>query len=267
MKKNSILLSLIAIPFLVGCGGGSSDTTVAIAMAKISGTVPGTLIEAFCEDGTYVQVTSTQNGTSKHPFEIIIPQNTNCKLVMTTNENNDTTRIITPIGFIQGTATGSTLTINANVDLSHIPLALNYADVNDTNGDHVVDQPLLVDLNNSTNIGINNTPVYDTDRNGYIDAYEDDDDDGIVNAYEDDDNDGEYNIYDDDDNDNTPDYIEDDDNDGTPNYRDDDDDNDSPDYIEDDDNDGIPNNIDDDDDDDDDDHDYDDDDNTPDLDI
>jgi hypothetical protein len=275
MKKNSILLSLIAIPFLVGCGGGSSDTAsiVTATMAKITGTVPGTLIEAFCEDGTYVQVTSTQNGTNQHPFEIEIPQNTNCKLVMTTNENNDTNRVITPIGFIQGTATGSTLTINGNVDLSYIPLALNYADVNDSNGDHVVDQALHVDLNNSTNIGVNNTPVYDTNNNGDIDAYEDDDNDGIVNAYEDDDNDGEYNIHDDDDNDNTPDYIEDDDNDGTPNYRDDDDDNESPDYIEDDDSDGIPNNIDDDDDDDDDngddnsDNDYDDDEQTPDLDI
>ncbi|PHS32237.1 MAG: hypothetical protein COA92_06935 [Sulfurovum sp.] len=261
MKKNSILLSLIAIPFLVGCGGGSSDATAALATSKISGTVPGTLIEAFCEDGTYVQVTSTQNGTSQHPFEIEIPQNTNCKLVMTTNENNDTTRVITPIGFIHGTATGSTITINGDINLSHIPLALNYADVNDTNGDHVVDQALYVDLNNSTNIGVNDTPVFDTDRNGYIDAYDDDDDDGRVNAYEDDDNDGEYNIHDDDDNDDHPDYMEDDDKDGYINHRDDDDDNGYADYTEDDDDDGLANHIDDDDDNDgikDDDDDYDD---------
>ncbi len=251
MKKNSILLSLIAIPFLVGCGGGSSDTTLASTTAKISGTVPGTLIEAFCEDGTYVQVSSTQNGTSQHPFEIEIPQNTNCKLVMTTNENNDSTRVITPIGFIHGTTTGSTITINGDINLSHIPLELDYNNTIDTNGDHVVDQALHVDLNNSTNIGVNNTPVFDTDRNGYIDAYDDDDNDGKVNAYEDDDNDGKYNIHDDDDNDDHPDYMEDDDKDGYINHRDDDDENDYPDYIEDYDNDGKPNHLDDDDDDDD----------------
>ncbi|MCF6244909.1 MAG: hypothetical protein L3J43_07710 [Sulfurovum sp.] len=247
MKKNTILLSLIAVPFLVGCGGGSSDTTAAVATAKISGTVPGTLIEAFCEDGTYVQVASTQNGTNQHPFELNIPQNTNCKLVMTTNENNDTTRVITPIGFINGTTTGSTITMNGDINFFHIPLELDYNNANDADGDHVIDQPLQVDLNNSTNIGINNTSVYDTDKNGHIDAYDDDDNDGRVNAYEDDDNDGTENIHDDD-NDDKPDYLEDNDKDGELNHRDDDDDNGHADYTEDTDDDGIPNHIDDDDD-------------------
>ena len=249
MKKRTILLSLATIPLLIACGGSTAATTsAATATSKISGTVPGTLIEAFCEDGTYVQVSSTQNGTTQHPFEIEVPQNINCKLVMTTNEDNDSTRVITPIGFIKGTATGSTLSLNGDINLSHIPLALDYDSGYDADGDHVMDQPLHVDLNNSTNVNINDTSVYDSDNNGHIDAYDDDDKDGTVNAYEDDDHDGKYNIHDDDDNDDHPDYIEDDDKDGYINHRDDDDNNDTPDYLDDDDNDGINNHEDDDDD-------------------
>ena len=253
MKKNTILLSLIAVPFLIGCGSDSSDTltnTQPTATSKISGTVPGTLIEAFCEDGTYVQVSSTQNGTNQHPFEIEVPQNTNCRLVMTTNEYNDTTRVITPIGFIHGTVTGSTISLSGDINLSHIPLELDYTNVSDSDGNHVVDNDHYVNLNNATNASVNSTSVFDMNRNGYIDVYEDDDNNGRVNAYEDDDNDGRYNIHDDDDDDKYPDYIEDDDNDDKYNYQDDDDDNSYPDYIEDYDNDGKPNFLDDDDNDD-----------------
>ena len=251
MKKNSIVLSIVALSFLTGCGGGGDTTTsttptTAVATSTISGTVPGTLIEAFCEDGTYVQVTSTQNGTAQHPFTLTIPQNTNCKLVMTTNENNASTRVITPIGFVNGTATGTSITITGDVNLSHVPLALDPALVSDANGDKVVDTPLPVDLNGTGNANITNVAVFDADKNGHIDAYDDDDDDGTVNAYEDDDSDGVENIHDDDDSDHTPDYMDDDDNDGKMNHRDDDDNNDSPDYIEDDDNDGVLNHIDDD---------------------
>lgn len=250
MKKNSIVLSIVALSFLVACGGGTSttDTTTAVATSTISGTVPGTLIEAFCEDGTYVQVTSTQNGTAQHPFELTIPQNTNCKLVMTTNENNATNRVITPIGFVSGTATGTSITITGDINLSFVPLELEYANAIDTDGDHVVDQSLQIDLNGTTNVSLTNVSVQDSDANGHIDAYDDDDDDNIVNAYEDDDNDGVENIHDDDDSDHAPDYMEDDDNDGVMNHRDDDDSNDKPDYIEDDDNDGQANHVDDDDD-------------------
>ena len=246
MKKNMILLSLITVPLLVGCGGGSSTTGIVANndVAKISGTVPGTLIEAYCDDGTYVQVTSTQNGTDQHPFELSIPQNTKCKVVMTTNENDPINRVITPIGYVQGTATGTTLSLTGDIDLGNVPLALSPSDINDTNNDQVSDTSLDVVLDTS-NATLSNTSVQDTDNDGTVDAYNDDDNDGVVNAYEDDDNDGKENIYDDDDQDKTPDYLEDDDNDGKINHRDDDDQNNQPDYTEDDDNDGKANHIDD----------------------
>lgn len=250
MKKN-ILLSLVAIPFIIGCGGGDSidssvDTTVDTAsLAKITGTVPGTLIEAFCDDGSYSQVSSTDNDTNEHPFEIEVPVNTNCKLIMTTNENDDLNRIITPIGFVNGDISGSTIVLNDDIDLGNIALELDYESANDVDGDHVVDAPYEVEVEIES---INDDSVQDYDNDGSIDAYDDDDNDDIVNAYEDDDNDGTYNIYDDDDNDDTPDYLEDDDDDGEFNHTDDDDNDDTPDYVEDDDNDGESNHVDSDDD-------------------
>jgi len=219
MKISLILFGLITAPFLiVGCGGGSSSgsSSETTLVAKISGTVPGTLIEAFCADGTYARVASTQNGTNEHPFEIIIPANVSCRLVMTTNENDPANRIITPIGFSNGT----TLVLDKDLNLGNIPLELNYANADDKDGDHVVDTPLVVNAHGATT---NNSNVQDRNQNGIVDSYDDDDDDNIVNAYEDDDNDGKANIYDDDDGNSRPDYIDDDDKDGLNNHDDTDD--------------------------------------------
>ncbi len=202
--KKGITLSIAALAVLmVGCGGGSSSTA---ATAKITGTVPGTLIEAICENGYYQQVTSTQNGTNQHPFELEVPVNTNCRLVMTTNENDPANRIITQIGF----SNGSTIVLNQDVDLGHIPLELSYENVNDKDGDHVVDTPLTLTPPNGATV--TNANVNDANGNGIVDMYDDDDDDNIPNAYEDDDGDGVANLHDDDDGDGRPDHVDDDDN-------------------------------------------------------
>jgi len=186
--KKSILLSLVATSLLiVGCGGGSS--TSAATNAKITGTVPGTLIEAFCDNGYYAQVTSTQNGTNQHPFEIEVPTGINCRLIMTTNENDPTNRVITPIAF----SNGSTIVLNSDVNLGNIPLELNYQNADDKDGDHVVDTPLNI---NSNGAETNDNAVQDADGNGIVDSYDDADDDNIPNAYEDDDNDGIPNLHD-----------------------------------------------------------------------
>lgn len=182
-------MSIIVAPFLmVGCGGGGTSTSS--SNAKITGTVPGTLIEAFCDNNYYAQVTSTNNGTNQHPFEIEVPKNTNCRLVMTTNENDPANRVITEIAF----SNGSTIVLNADVDLGNIPLEISYHNAEDKDGDHIVDTPLNVNPNGANT---NNTPVQDDNGNGMIDAYDDDDDDNIPNAYEDDDHNGTPNLHDD----------------------------------------------------------------------
>lgn len=199
--KKIIGLSLIAATsmLIVGCGGGSSTSTT--SSAKITGTVPGTLIEAFCDNNYYTQVTSTNNGTSEHPFEITVPTNTNCRLIMTTNENDPANRVITPIGFTNG----NTIVVSGDVNLGNIPLELNYQNADDKDGDHVVDTPLNVNPNGAS---VNNTPVHDNDGNGMVDNYDDDNDNNVPNAYEDDDNDGIVNIHDDANGNGVPDFDE-----------------------------------------------------------
>ena len=207
MKKITLIASLAATSILiVGCGGGSSSSTTATS-AKITGTVPGTLIEAFCDNNYYAQVTSTQNGTNQHPFEIQVPTGTNCRLVMTTNENDPANRVITPIAF----SNGSTIVLNSDIDLGNIPLELSYQNADDKDGDHVVDTAFNVNPNGAS---VNNNPVQDADGNGVVDSYDDSDDDNIPNAYEDNDHDGTPNLHDDDDGDGLPDTIDDDDHDG-----------------------------------------------------
>jgi len=43
----------------------------------------GTLIEAFCADGTYYKVNSTESRSTQHPFTLALPTGVDCRLVMT----------------------------------------------------------------------------------------------------------------------------------------------------------------------------------------
>jgi len=235
IRRPFMLTSLSAALLLAGCGGsGSSGTpTSQVSTASITGTVPGTLIEALCTDGSYYSTHSTDDGSSQHPFSLTLPAGINCQLVMTTNEGQ-TNQIITPIRIQSNGVTSGLMNTTVAFNLGYVPLLMDRADpaFRDTNGDGVVDEPLVItpDLPEGTNLTeLSQNPL-------------DSDNDGIPNVYEDDDNDGEYNkIDDDDDNDGTADVDETDDND-----RDDDGIDDR--YDSDDDNDGIKDDEDDDDD-------------------
>jgi hypothetical protein len=247
--KNKTLYTMSAVlsTFLLsGCGGGGggSSSTVESSTYTISGTVPGTIIEAFCTDGSYYKVNSTDDGTSNHPFELILPKDLECKIVMTTNEDdaNESNWIVTPI-----TLNGDTnLIVDKDVLLGQVTLA--------TSGSGGVREVLDISHSEAT------TRTLDIDSM-------DDDHDGVPNIYEDDDGDGLLNHHDDDDdNDGVKDIAEttnDHDGDGILDINDKDDDNDGIDDSRDDDrdNDGIRDSEDDDDDGDgivdDDDHDHD----------
>jgi len=250
--------ALASALLLAGCGGSSTADTVdttTVSSSKISGTVPGTLVEAFCEDGSYYFVKSTDNNTTEHPFEIEIPGTVGCSLVMTTNEDDNASRVVTQIGFIAPNASGTLFTAAADINLGHIPLAMDPSNINDINGDHVSDDILSIQVD-STSIVVELENPLDDDADGLVNVYEDYDDDGISNYYDnDDDNDGLDDIHDTDndgddiegnDNDLDGDGIDndldvDDDNDGIDDSVDSDDDNDGiDDYLDsDDDNDGI----------------------------
>ena len=237
IRRPFMLTSLAAALLLAGCGGsGSSTSSTSVATtATITGTVPGTLIEAFCTDGSYYSTNSTDNGTSEHPFSLSIPAGVNCHLVMTTNEGQ-ANQIITPISIQSNGVTSGLMNTTVAFNLGYVPLKMDLADIVDINGDGVVDEPLVIipDLPEGTNVVQVTQDSLDSDN------------DGIPNVYEDDDNDGEYNKIDtDDDNDGTPDVDESDDNDrdddGVDDRYDSDDDNDGikDDDDSDDDNDGV----------------------------
>jgi hypothetical protein len=262
MKRGSLKLSALAAGFilagtaaftLVGCGGGGSTASTTLT-SKISGTVPGTLIEAFCEDGSYYSVSSTNNGTSEHPFEIEIPSSLSCRLVMTTNENDDANKVVTPIGIITADGNGTLFQAAADIDLGYIDLAMSREDINDTEGDGVSDDILSITVGGELFVvELENDPM-DSDGDDLLDIYDNDDGDEYSNHDDDDDdNDGILDV-DEHDNDLDGDGIDndndvDDDNDGLDDDEDDDDDNDgiNDDEDPDDDNDGIDDDLEDDD--------------------
>lgn len=182
-------LSFILASIFSGCGGGGgvdSSSTSTTTTYTISGTVPGTIIEAFCNDGSYHSTTSTNNGTNKHPFNLELPTNLDCKIVMITNESDLDKRnwIITPIQLQVNGNSGTYVTINKDINLGDIPLETPGSN-SWTSG---VKAPLRVVINEQTISikSLSNDPM-------------DDDNDGIPNVYEDDDNDGYSNKHDDDD--------------------------------------------------------------------
>jgi hypothetical protein len=257
MKRFSKTLAIVSTSlFFAACGGSSSSSTTTTSI--ISGTVPGTLIEAFGSDGSYVKVTSTDNNTTKHPFSITLSKSINYRLLMTTNENNLATKVVTPIGFVTSTGTGTLFTpTNDSIDLGYIDLKLDRADINDTNNDGVSDDILNVAISSGLTGTILASDLTDKDGDGLVNAYEDDDNDGITNKDDnDDDGDGILDINDNDhnndgvnDNDLDGDGITngldvDDDNDGISDINDNDDDNDGILDINDndDDNDGVEDN-------------------------
>ena len=244
-----------------GGGGGGGLAGASGAGYTLQGTVPGTLIEAFCDDGSYYLTASENNDTVQHPFSLNLPADVACRIVMITNEDDPNNRVITPLALRkQDGQSGIAITTSAEViDLGHVNLAMSRATMfSDGNADGVEDIPreVALDDDESRKVEINNSgnDPMDKDGDGIIEVYEDDDSDGVPNQYDpDDDDDGILDLYDNDhDNDGHPeddldrdgvtnDIDVDDDNDGVEDEADSDDDNDgvSDELDSDDDNDGT----------------------------
>ena len=218
MKKKSILLSLVAIPLLVACGGGggtTAATTTTTQTTKLIGTVPGTKIEAFCDNGKYYTTKSNNNGTNRHPFELDLKKDSSCYLVMTMNEDNPAQRTITMLAFQDASGNESTRIqmTGDTVDLGYVDLPQDPTSMDDNNSDHVKDTPIVIDTPQGATETTTPDTTHDSNQNGTVDVYEDDDDNGISNAYEDHNNNGTPDIQDDSDNDGTPDIMESNNND------------------------------------------------------
>ncbi len=258
IMNKKILFSLVSSSLLLSaCGGGSSSIstpTTSSTTYSLKGTVPGTLIEAYCDNGSIYSVSSTKNGTDKHPFELKLPRNLPCRVVMITNENDPVNKVVTPIKFIDAQGNTSIVISSSagDIEVGFIDLSLTRSGMTaDGNNDGVEDIPkeVIVDDNDIDVVKKTNDPL-DADDDGIINVYEDSDGDGMSNHDDnDDDNDG---ILDINDNDHDNDGVSDDDldGDGVKNGRDVDDDNDglTDDIDSDDDGDGIDDDIDTDDD-------------------
>lgn len=185
-----------------GGGGGDGGGSVApsASPSSILGTVPGTRIEAFGDNGSYYVVTSTDNGSSEHPFELELPPGIGFHIVMTTNEGNPE-QVIAPIGFRDSTGdvlTRIALGVGERIDLGHVPLHMsrNAAAAEDLDDDGVLDGPLVLD-----DVGANNPLLQsDSDDDG-VDDYNDPDHGGYQYSVgtldpQDYDDDGIPNVYD-----------------------------------------------------------------------
>ena len=217
-QRRLISLAVLAI-IQSGCSGGSGGSA-SLPGASVSGTVPGTVIEAFGDNGSYYAVSSKDDGTAKHPFTLNAPANVGFHMVMVTGEGTPE-KVVTPIGFRDSSGRVRTRLVLDNgekIELGHIPLHMsrNEAADDDLDDDGVLDHPLILDDVGAGNPlsqsdvdddGINDWD--DHDHGGYhygsgtVDPL-DHDDDGVPNVYDDD----HVHRSDDRDNDGLPDHID-----------------------------------------------------------
>ena len=207
----AILVSSALLSACGGGGGGSGDgggggVGALASTTTITGTVPGTRIEAFGDNGAYYVVHSTNNGTTQHPFSLEVPAGLGIHLVMTTNEGT-ADEVVSPIGFRDNSTqihTRIMLGTGDRIDLGHIALAMSRAeaagdvdgdgDNDDIDHDGVLDSPFMLDDAQSPlaradadHDGLNDFD--DPDHGSYLySAMEidplDHDDDGVPNMFD-----------------------------------------------------------------------------------
>jgi len=193
----------IAALLLTACGS-DGDSISDTSTATISGTVPGTKIEAFADNGGYYVTHSNDNGTTEHPFTLEVPAGMGVRLVMTTNEGT-ADEVASPIGFRDNTAQQHTRIVLGKgdlIDMGYIPLAMSRAqaagdvdgdgDNDDIDNDGMLDSPFMLADSQSPLVhadadtdGINDFD--DPDHGGYQYSAEDmdpldHDNDGVPNT-------------------------------------------------------------------------------------
>jgi hypothetical protein len=196
----SAILCTLSITGLVSCSGSGDNAS--LTGASVSGTVPGTLIKAYGDNGSYYVVTSTNNGTAAHPFTLDVPAGMGFHMVMVTGEGTPN-EVVSPIGFRDSSGRIRTRLLLGNgeqIKLGHIPLHMgrNEAAADDLDDDGVLDHPLILDDvgagNPLTQSDVDDDDINDwddQDHGGYhygsgtVDP-QDHDADGIPNVYDND---------------------------------------------------------------------------------
>jgi hypothetical protein len=84
-------------------------------------------IEAFGDNGSYHVISSTDDGTSEHPFELELPPGIGFRMVMSTYEGTPE-QVVMPIAFRDSTGNiRSRLVLGSGkrIDLGHVPLHMS----------------------------------------------------------------------------------------------------------------------------------------------
>ncbi|WP_321275851.1 hypothetical protein [Thiomicrorhabdus indica] len=147
ISKKSVLLSAIPVVVLMaGCGGGGGDSTVDSAptttttqTVAVTGTVPGTIIQAYCSNGSNPSVSSVLNGTDQHPFTLNVPVGIDCRIAMITNEGT-VNQVITNLTFNGNPV----INLQQPLDLAYIPLPMSPDEAVDLNNDGFADMDISV---------------------------------------------------------------------------------------------------------------------------
>ncbi len=181
---------LAAILGVAACGGGDSGGDGVVTSKADSytytGTVPGTLIEAFCDNGGYYATASQGGGSDRHRFELTLPAHMVCHLVMTTAEDDPGRRVVTPLGFADAngrTSTAASAPGGSVIDLGHVALftSRDHAGGFDADHDGILDAPMSLGRPAGLKIAQHHASALDPDGDGIIESYDDEDDNGIPN--------------------------------------------------------------------------------------
>jgi len=210
MNTTIKLLPLAIISVLLTACGSSSTGTGSAGTATISGTVPGTKIEAFGDNGSYYVTNSTvptpDNG--KHPFSLTVPAGVGMHLVMTMNDGSPGNEVVQPIGFKDKNGNVQTRLVLGKddaTDMGDVPLyadktaagAASSTEGSDVDGDGILDTPFVLDTKAGAKNPLKTTDADkdgvkdfdDTNGNGQelasgaVDS-QDRDSDGIPNSYD-----------------------------------------------------------------------------------
>ncbi|AYQ56812.1 hypothetical protein MS2017_1108 [Bathymodiolus thermophilus thioautotrophic gill symbiont] len=176
-KTVKISLATIFLFSLAGCGENDNDNNN--NNFSITGSVPGTLIEAFGENGSYYKSVSSDNGTDRHPFSIALKPGVAYYLFMTVNENSATESITTPIMFSNNGVQSYRFTAKsgATADLGYLPLHITRtaAGGDDADNDGVLDVHHKIATSELTLLSTPSTvTTWDHDNDGIHNQYDKD---------------------------------------------------------------------------------------------
>ena len=147
--KSLPLLMIALLLVILGCDDKSDESNDSMDnnFTIIKGTVPGTLIQALCDENRLYSTNSIDNGTTQHPFNLQIPKYSTCSLEMITNEDRPKESVTVSLLFVANDINSTTLyTTEDSIDLGYIDLPMSRSDIVDNDSNGIADNPFIVEV-------------------------------------------------------------------------------------------------------------------------